>query len=122
MERLQGIELFPHAEKLNRLAGHGPDRQHGATTRIALDFRQDDTGEADLLIELTGHIHRILAGHGIGNQQHFVGAHSLLDRHEFGHQLIIDMQPAAGIEHNQIVALLLTAFHPALADTHHIGA
>lgn len=71
---LQGIELFPHAEKLNRLAGHGPDRQHGYPRASPSTLVRMTPVRPDLLIELTGHIDCILAGHGIGNQQHFVGS------------------------------------------------
>lgn len=113
--------VFPHPKELNRLPGHGPDRQHSASARITLDLCQDDPGETDLLIELAGHIDGILAGHGIGHQEHLVGVHGLLHCHKFGHQFIIDVQPAAGIQHNEVVPLLLATLYPTLADSHDVG-
>ena len=49
-----------------------------APSGITFDLGQNDAREADLLIELARHIHGILAGHRIGNQQDFVGIDGLL--------------------------------------------
>ena len=46
----------------------------------------------------------------------------MLDRHQFGHQFIIDVQAAACIQHDKIVALLLATRNSTLANTHHVGA
>jgi len=67
-------------------------------------------------IELTGHRDRVLAGHGIGNEQDLVRHHRGLDASQFVHEFVIDVQTPACIEHDQIKALRATALNPVPAD------
>ena len=64
--------LFAGADELDRLAGDRAHRQRRAAAAVAVDARQHDAGEADALVERAGEIDGVLAGEGVGDQQHFV--------------------------------------------------
>src|SRR5262249_52368190 len=69
MERLQGIRLFANADELNWLAGYVPDRKRRAAARVAIHLGQHNPCERQLFVELVGGAHRVLAGHGVGDEQ-----------------------------------------------------
>ena len=41
-------------------------------------------------------------------------------RHQFPHQLIVNVETSAGIQHDEIVSLLSPSFDASLANTNHI--
>ena len=102
MEVFKAVELFAGAQELDRLAGDGAHRERRAAAAIAVDARQDDAGDADLLIEVAREIDGVLAGQRIGDEQRFIGLGDVAHRGRFGQQFLIDMKPAGGIEHDDI--------------------
>src|SRR5687768_13178061 len=122
MEELEGIKLFPCAEKLDRLPRHGTDRKDGSSSSIAFNLCEDDAGQTDLLIKPARHVDGILSGHRIGNEQDLLRHHGALHRNQLRHQVLIDVQPAPGIQEDEVIALLITADHSLLTDSHDIGS
>jgi hypothetical protein len=70
------------------------------------------------LIELASHRDGVLTRHRIRHQQHFVGLHGGLDRDQFPHQFVIDMEAATGIQHNKIKSLITASLDTGLTDSH----
>ena len=118
MKVLQPVELFAGTHQLDRLAGHRPHGKRRAATAIAVDARQHDAGNPDLLVEGAGEIDRVLSGQRIGDQQCLVGLGDIAHRRGFGQQLLIDMQPARRIEHHDVIAALAGFRHGALGNLH----
>ena len=69
MERLERVELLADADQLDRPAGDRAHRQRRAAARIAVDPGQHDAGDAGALVEGLGDVDRVLAGHGVGDEQ-----------------------------------------------------
>ena len=105
MEILERIHLFAGAEELDRLAGDGAHRQRRAAAAVAIDAGQHDAGDADAVVEALGEIDGVLAGEAVGDEQDFVRARGGLDLGHLGHQRLVDMGAAGGVEHHDIVAL-----------------
>ena len=79
MKNLQRIHRFAHAHKLDGLTGYLFDRQGGAATCIAFHLGQHHAGDGQLGIKGVGHGDRVLAGHGVGDKEHFSKLHCLAD-------------------------------------------
>src|ERR1017187_4489307 len=69
MKRLQRIVLLAHADEFDGLPRHLPDGKRRAAASIAVHLGKDDAGERELLVELVGGAHRVLPGHGVGDEQ-----------------------------------------------------
>ena len=105
VERFERVDLLAGADQHDRLAGDRAHRQRGAAARVAIDAGQHDAGDAGALAERLGDIDRVLAGHRIGDEQRLVRRRRLAHRRDFEHQLLVDVQPAGGVEHHDVVAL-----------------
>ena len=69
MEILQRLQFFAHADQLDGRAGDRAHGKGGTAAGIAINPGQHDTGQAQAIAEVGGNIHRVLAGHGIDDQQ-----------------------------------------------------
>ena len=87
---------------------------------VAVGLGQDDTGDADLLVEGLGHIDGLLAGHGIHDQQRFVDFDMLLNADQLVHQGIVNLQTACGIDDDVIVAVVARVANSRLRDLHRV--
>ena len=59
----------------------------------------------DDLGELLGDVDRVLAGHGVDDEQDVVRLDRLLDVGELVHQLLVDVETAAGVDDQHVLAL-----------------
>jgi hypothetical protein len=55
-------------------------------------------GDAERLVEPLRDPHRVLAGHAVGHQQDLVRLDRGLDAGELAHHLVVDLQPARGVD------------------------
>ena len=85
---------------------------------IAVELGHHDPVEVDDLGELLGDIDRVLAGHRVDDQQDVVRRDGLLDLGQLGHQLGVDVQTAAGVDNQHILALGLGPLESPLRDRH----
>ena len=105
MEDIEVLELLTVGREENRHAGDLADRQGGATTGVAVQLGQDDTGEPDALTErLRGH-HGVLADHGIEDEQHLVGVDGVPDRARLVHQILVDAEATRGVDDHDVEVL-----------------
>ena len=65
---------------------------------------------AGALAKGLGEIDRVLAGHRVGDEQGLVRARRIAHRRHFEHQLLVDVEPAGGVEDDDVVALRCARF------------
>ena len=86
--------------------GHADDRdnrQRRAAARIAVELAQNHARDAEPAVELACALDGVLPGHRIGNVQQIAGARRITNRFELGHQLVVDVQPACGVDDDHVV-------------------
>ena len=103
-ELLDRVHLLAEADEADRLAGDRAHRQRRAAAAIAVHSGQKDAGDADLPVELLGDVHRILTGQAVHDEQRLVRLRNVPDGLDLRHQLLVDVKPAGGVEHDDIVA------------------
>src|SRR5688572_29249602 len=74
------------------------------TESAAVDLGQHHAGDADLRVELARALDRVLPRHRIGDVEQIRRSRNLLDRDELFHELIVDMEPARGVDDDDVVA------------------
>ena len=116
MEFLQRVHLFADTDQLDRLAGDGAHRKRRTAAAVAIHAGQHQAGDADPLVEGAGEIDRVLAGQRIRDQQDLMRRRDGLDLRHLGHQRLVDMGAAGGVEDHHIVAAELCRLHRALGD------
>ena len=106
MEGLQGIQLFSHSDKFNGFLYNGFNGKSSSPPCIPIHFGQNDSINAQAVIEILSNIDGILSGHGIRYQEHLFGLDLASDLPEFQHERLIDMKPSGGIDEHQIITSL----------------
>src|SRR5205823_196507 len=100
----------------DRLAGDRLDAQRGAATGVAVELGHDDAVELDGLGELLGDVDGVLAGHRVDDEQDVGRADDLADPDELLHELGVDVQAAAGVDDEHVLAVLLGAVQRPAGD------
>ncbi len=103
----------PGRGELDRLAGDRLDAQRGAAAGIAVELRQDHTVERDALLERLGDVDGLLAGHRVDDEDHVLGLRLVAHALELGHQLLVDLQAAGGVDDHGVEPRLPCAGEPA---------
>jgi hypothetical protein len=103
VEDVEVGELLAGGGEHDRLAGHVPHRQCGATARVAVELGQDDAGESDTFLERGGGRDGVLTDHRVDDEQRLVGLHGVPDAGGLGHQLRVDTEAARGVDHDDVV-------------------
>ena len=68
-ELLELVERLAHAEELDGLAGDLLDGERRAAAGVAVELGEDEAVEAEAPVELGRGAHRVLADHGVADQQ-----------------------------------------------------
>ena len=105
VEDVEVLELLAVGREQDRHAGDLAHRQRGATAGVAVELGQHDAGEADALAERLGGGHGVLADHRVEDEQHFVGVDGVADRGGLAHQLLVDAEPARGVDDDDVEVL-----------------
>ena len=79
VEGLERVEFLAHADQHDGLAGDLAHRQRRAAARVAVRLGEDDAGEVERRAEGARGIDRVLARHGVDDEQALVGFHGALD-------------------------------------------
>ena len=66
-----------------------------------------DAVELRGLGELLGDVDGVLAGHGVDDEQHVGRPDGLLDLGQLGHQRLVDVQAAGGVDDQHVLAVAL---------------
>ena len=59
---------------------------------------------AELLVELLGGAHGVLAGHGVGDEEDLLRREQALERLQLLHELLVDVQAAGGVHDDHVAA------------------
>ena len=86
-----------------------------AAARVAVHLGQHHAGQAEPLMKLRRRVDRVLAGHGVGDEQNLAGVEQLLQPLHLRHQLFVNVQPSGGV-HDQRVAAHVARLAPRLAS------
>ena len=109
VELLELVELLPDRDVLDRLAGDRSHRERGAAARVAVELRQDDAVEGDALLEGLRDVDGLLAGHRVEHEQDVRRLRRVAHPRELFHQVLVDVQPASGVEDHHVLAGRLRA-------------
>jgi len=121
MKRLQRVVFFTHADELDRLPCHLANGKGRAAARVAVHFGEHHAGDRKLFVELVGRTHRVLAGHGVGHKQNFLGVEQLLERLHFRHQVVVDVQASGGIDDQKVASGVGGFFARFFGQAFHCG-
>ena len=116
IERLQRLEFLAHAHHDDGFAGHLAHRQRGATARVTIGLGEDDAGEVESGTEGARGIHRVLARHGVDDEQALVGFHGAFDLLHLFHEFGVDVQAARGVDDQRVVDSLARGFQRFARD------
>ena len=103
VEDVEVLQLLAGGREKDWDAGDLADRQRGATAGVAVELGQHHAGEADALAERLGGGDGVLADHRVQNEQDFVGVDGVPDGRGLAHQLVVDAQPAGGVDDDDVV-------------------
>ncbi len=78
--------------------------RRGAAAGVGIELGEDHAVEFELLVERLGGVHRVLAGHGVDDQEDLVGHDRGVDPAEFAHEFIVEVESAGGVEDHHVDA------------------
>src|SRR3954468_15548439 len=107
VELLEVAQLLARRGEEDRLARDRLDRQRRAAAGVAVELGQDHAVELRDLGELLGDVDRVLTGHRVDHEQHDVRLDALLDVRELGHERLVDVQAAARVDDQDVLAVAL---------------
>ena len=99
LETLQGL---PHPDELDRDSGHRTGRDGGPTPGVAVEFGEDEPGQVEPVLKALGNIDSFLTGHRIHHEKGLVWRCLPSYISEFVHQLLVDLQPAGGVDDHHV--------------------
>ncbi len=100
----KSVRLLAHAQELDRLAGDVANRQRRAAACVAVHLGQDDARQSQTGMKVGGRVDRVLAGHGVGDEENFAGVEQLLEPLHLAHQLFVDVQPPGRVDDERVAA------------------
>ena len=103
-EGLDGVHLLAEADEADRLAGDRAHRQRRAAATVAVHPGQDNAGDADLVVEFGGDVHRVLACQAVDHQQRLARVGHVANGGGLGDQFLVDMQAPCGVQHVDVIA------------------
>ena len=121
VEFLEVVELLADADELDRHAGDVLDGERRAAAGVAVELGEDDAVELERLVERLGAVDGVLAGHGVDDEVDLVGLDALVDALELVHQFVVDVQPAGGVEDDDVDAFFPGFLHSVVADDDRVG-
>ena len=77
-------------------------RLRRAAARIAVELTEHDARHAHAPVELPGALDRVLSGHRVGNVESVGRVGHVANRDKLGHQLVVNVQPAGGIDDHDV--------------------
>ena len=100
----------------DRQPGRRADAQRGATAGVAVHLRQHQPGDRQLGVERLGDAHRLLAGHGIDDEERLGRGHRPRDADELVHHRLVDVEAAGRVEDQDVHAARLGGLQPRPGD------
>ena len=114
VEVLELVELLADRGELDRPARDLLDGERGSPASVAVELRHDDAVEGDALLERARDVDGFLARHGVEHEQDVQRLRRLRDPLELGHELLVDVQAAGGVEDHDVEAVPASGVDSAL--------
>ena len=95
---LELIQLLADTGELDRPMRDLPHRERRAAAGVAVEFRQDESRDAQGLVEMRGHADRLLPRGGVGHQQDLLRLQRIAQALEFLDQRFVNFLAPGGIE------------------------
>ena len=103
----EGFELirrFAHTDERDGSARDFFHAEGGATTRIAVEFRQDDAGDPEPFVEGTSGLYGVLANHRVDDEQDVVRFRRGFDLGELVHQHFVNRKATSRVVNDDVAA------------------
>ena len=71
-------------------------------------------------VEALRDLHRVLAGHPVGHEQDLVGMHRVLQAAQLVHHVLVDLQPARGVDDDHAIARAPRLLDAGARDLHDV--
>ena len=121
VERLERLDGLAEPGELYRASGHGGRGERRTSPGITVEFRQDDPGDADLLVELVGAADGVLARESVRHVQHLAGLSGVTKLGELGHQRVVDVEATRGVDEQEVMPDGSGLAQPGLENGQRIG-
>jgi len=95
-------------------------RERGPAARVAVHLGEDDAGYGQAFGKRARHLHRILAGQTVQNEERLMRSDQGLDCPQLPHEGVIDMKSAGGVQDDEIEIPALGLFDPVPADGYRV--
>ena len=105
VEHIELVDALPETDELDRLPGHLASRDRSTAAGVAVELGEHQAGQVGVFEEAVRNVDGFLTGHRIEHEQHLVGRRSLPDGREFLHQVLVDLEPAGGVDDHDVGAV-----------------
>ena len=105
MERVEVVELLAVGGEHHLAPGDLGDRERRPTTGVTVELGEHDAVEPDAVEERLGGGDRVLADHRVDDEQDLVRGDGVPDVRRLLHQLVVDAEPARGVDDHDVVLL-----------------
>jgi hypothetical protein len=83
-------------------SGRGADAEDGSAPGIAIKFGEDGAARGHLTMESLGDVDRFLTSCGVKNEENLIWISCRVDRLEFGHQGLINLESTSSVDDQDI--------------------
>ena len=104
VEEVEVGQPLARAGEGDRLADDPLDGEGGAAAGVAVELGEDDGVEREGLVEGLGGRHRVLADHGVDDQERVVRLGGRRDAPDLVHEVGVDGEPPGGVDDADVLA------------------
>lgn len=116
VERVELVELLAVGGEHDLLAGDMRDGERGTASGVAVELGEHHAVEADAVAEGLRGVDRVLADHGVDDEQDLVRADRVADVRGLLHHLGVDAEAAGGVDDDHVVLLRPGVLDGVLGD------
>ena len=109
VEHLELVELLADRGKLDGLAGDRLDGERSPASSIAVELRQHDAVEGNVLLERLGDVHGLLSRHRVEDEQDVERLDGIANARQLVHQRVVDAETAGCVDDDDIEPVCLRA-------------
>jgi len=121
VENLEVFQPLTGGSEHDRPAGELPHRQCSSAASVAIQLREGHAGEVDAGQERLCGRDGVLSDHGVEDEQHLVGCGRCADRCGLGHHLLVDAQPAGGVDDDHVVLLTMRVVETVASNPNRVA-
>src|SRR4051794_15855050 len=96
------IKFFADTGELDRVMRDLSHRQRRPAAGVTIKLGQDDAGDLERVIKMSGHADRLLTRSGVSHKQNFLGLEKLFYALELFHERLIDFLPAGRVKDQNV--------------------